>query len=55
MRRFLGRGLCLLFLLQSPADPRTLLYTWAVLAVVVGEGDGVERSSPGNPRLPADD
>ena len=54
MIRFLGWRLCLLFLLQSPADPRTLLYTWAVLAVVVGEGDGVERGSAGNPRPPAD-
>lgn len=55
MRRFLGWGLCLLFLLQSPADPRTLLYTWAVLAVVVGEGDRVERGPPGNPSPPVDD
>lgn len=41
---FLGWGLCLLFLLQSPADPRTLVCTWVVLAEVVGGGGRLSRT-----------
>jgi hypothetical protein len=37
---FFWGGGCLLFLLQSPADPETLVYTWVVLVVVGSRGRG---------------